>query len=232
MKNERILWGVLFILGGIFLIISRLGILPDINIFSLLLTIVFIAIIVKSVIKLSFAGILIPLAFIGIIYDDALGITSITPWTLLIAAILTSIGLSMIFKNKSRKWNISHTGSFEKNKKIDIEDESYVSHETIFGSSIKYVNTEKLVQADFKCTFGAMKIFFDNVTMEGQSAVLNIESTFAGMEIYVPKTWSVEEKVNVSFGGIEYKNRNSNVITNTLTLVGDMTFSGIEIIFV
>ena len=232
MKNGRILWGMLFILGGIFLVISKLGFFPELNVFSILVTIVLVAIIIKSIVYVSFSGILIPLALIGIIYDDYLGITAVTPWTLLIAAVFASIGLSLIFKKKRKGWKVSHHGGFDNSKKIDMQDESYVSHETSFGSSVKYVNTDKLVRADFQCKFGAMKIYFDNATMEGQNAVLNIDVNFAGMEIFVPNSWSIEENVDVTFGSIEYKNRNGSVITNTLTLVGDVNFSGVEITFI
>ena len=45
--------------------------------------------------------ILFSIAFICIIYDDWLGITALTPWTVLGAALLGSIGLSLIFKKKS-----------------------------------------------------------------------------------------------------------------------------------
>ena len=104
MKKERVFWGVLLILAGIFLIISKLGYFPNVNVFSLLLTVFLVVIIVKSLPRFNFAGILFPIAFICIIYDKQLGITAITPWTVLIAALLGSIGLSMIF-HKHIKWS-------------------------------------------------------------------------------------------------------------------------------
>ncbi|MBO0528685.1 hypothetical protein EXQ29_10995 [Clostridium botulinum] len=50
-----------------------------------------------------FLSVLFPIAFICIIYDKQLGITNITPWTVLIGALLSSIGLSMVF-HKRIKW--------------------------------------------------------------------------------------------------------------------------------
>ena len=97
MKKHRIFWGVFLIVAGIFLIINKLGYLPDVNVFSLLLTVFLVVVIMKSLLRINFAGILFPSAFICIIYDKQFGITNITPWTVLIAALLGSIGLSMIF---------------------------------------------------------------------------------------------------------------------------------------
>jgi predicted membrane protein len=232
MKKERIFWGVLFILAGIFMIISKLGYFPNVNVFSLLLTVFLVVVIVKSLPSLNFSGILFPSAFICIIYDKQLGITAITPWTILMAALLGSIGLSMIF-HKHIKW-INHNHSHEdyKFEKIDVEDESNVRFKNSFGASIKYINTDKFEQANFDCSFGAMKVYFDNAVMSNENAIVRINASFSGMELYIPKTWNVNDKTNVFLGSVSEKNRNNQTTTNNLTLVGDVSFSGIEIIYI
>lgn len=232
MKKERIFWGVFLIIGAIFLLISKLGYFSDINVFSLLLTVCLIAIMIKSLLRLNFAGILFPIAFIGIIYDEQLGITEITPWTILVAALLGSIGLSMIF-HKSSKWSkINQDWDEDEWETIDVEDGSHIKLETSFASSIKYVNTDKFEQADLRCRFGGMKVYFDNAIMHKGSAVVNIEASFSGMELYIPRTWKVDNKTNASFGGVEEKNKNNGVLTETLTLVGNINFSGVEITYI
>lgn len=232
MKRERFFWGTLLILIGVFLIVSKLGYFANISVVSLLLTIFLIAIIVKSIPHLNFSGILFPIAFICIIYDKQLGITSITPWTVLIAALFGSIGLSMIF-HRHNKWvnvNIDHDDhEFEK---IDIEDESHVRFKNSFCGSVKYINTNSFEQADFKCSFGAMKVYFDNAVMSGSNATVRLNASFSGVELFIPKEWRVENKTNVFLGSVEEKNRGSQVTTNTLTLVGDISFSGVEIVYI
>lgn len=232
MKKERIFWGVLFILAGIFMVISKLGYFPDMNVFSLLLTVFLVVVIVKSVVRLNFSGILFPIAFICIIYDKELGITAITPWTVILAALLGSIGFSMIF-HKHINW-IHHKHNHEdyKFEKIDIEDESNIVFKNSFGASMKYINTDKFEQANFNCSFGAMKVYFDNATMSSENAIVRIDASFSGIELYIPKTWKVDDKTNVFLGSIGEKNRSNEITTNTLTLVGDVSFSGVEIIYV
>ena len=232
MKKERIFWGALFIVSSIFLIVSRLGYLPDVNVISLLLTVFLGAVIIKSIPHLNFSGILFPIAFICIIYDKEFGITAITPWTVLLAALFGSIGLSIIF-HKHMKWNhhYSHDEDY-KFEKIDIEDESNVIFKTAFGASIKYINTNSFEKGNFECSFGAMKIYFDNAVMSHEEAVIRIEASFSGVELYVPKNWKVNDKTSVFLGGVSEKNRSSESVTNTLTLVGDVSFAGIEIIYI
>ncbi len=230
MKKEKIFWGLLFILGGIFLIASKLGSFPDVNAFSIILTVFLVAIILKSIIHLNFAGILFPMAFICIIYDDYLGITAITPWTVLIAALFGSIGLYMIFGKHSKKFSKKYDSyNFEK---IDIEDESHVKINTSFGASIKYVNTDKFERADVYCKCSGVKIYFDNAIMHNGNAVLNINASLSGVELYIPKEWTIDDKTNIFLGGIDEKNRNNNSSTNILTLVGDINLSGIEIRYI
>jgi predicted membrane protein len=235
MRKESLFWGLAFILGGVFLVISKLGLFPDINVFSLLLTVFFVVIIVKSIFHMNFPGVLFPAAFLCIIYDKQLGITSITPWTVLIAALLGSIGLSMIFNNHNHhKWvkRTRYDRGDYKFEKVDVEDESHVIFRNSFNETTKYINSNDFEQADFSCSFGALKVYFDNATMRNDNAVVRINASFSGVELYVPKTWSVVDKTNGLLGAVNEKNKSDKVITNTLTIVGDISFSGVEIIYI
>ncbi|MDQ0151147.1 LiaF domain-containing protein [Eubacterium multiforme] len=232
MKRERIFWGVLFILIGIFLIVSKLGYFPNVNVFSLLVTIFLVVIIIKSLIRLNFAGILFPIAFICIIYDKQLGITNITPWTVLIAATFGSIGLSMIFHRPMKCINNKDNYKNKNYERINVEDENYVKFDNSFCASIKYINTNKFEQGDFNCSFGALKVYFDNAIMNSDTATVRIDASFSGVELYIPKNWNVQDKTNVFLGSVTEKNKTNEIITNTLILIGDVSFSGVDIIYV
>jgi predicted membrane protein len=232
MKKERFFWGILLVLTGAFLIISKLGYFPDVNVFSLVLTAFLAAIAVKSLLHLDFAGVLFPIAFICIIFDKQLGITNITPWTVLIAALLGSIGLSMIFHKPNRRIHFKHEHHHNEFEEIDVEDGSYVRFRNSFSGSIKYINTNNFEQADFDCSFGSLKVYFDNAVMSGKSAVLRLNASFSAIELYVPKSWSIENKTNIILAAIDEKNKNDQITTNTLTLTGDIKLSGVEIIYI
>jgi len=229
MKKEKVFWGMFFILAGIFLIISRLGYFTDINIFSLILTIFLVACMVKSLRHLSFAGILFPAAILCIIYAKPLGITAITPWPVLGAALFGSIGLSIIF-HKSHHY--VHYKEDEYSEVIDQQDGNSFKFETSFGSSIKYVNADDFKYADLDCSFGAMKIYFDHAMIQNGNAVINLDISFAGVELFIPKTWNVINKANVSFGAIEEKTRNQTDGSPVVTLTGEVSFSGVTIYYV
>lgn len=229
MKKERIFWGLFLVIAGLALIVSKLGYFSGVNLFSLVATVFLVAIIIKSVFKMNFAGILFPLAFIGILFDDQLGITAITPWTVLIAATLGSIGLSIIFPKK-KKW-YGRNYDYDCNV-IDVEDDSHIKLETLFSGSVKYVNSDSLEQVDLKCSFGGSTVYFDNAKLSGGKAIVRLDVNFAGVELYVPKTWTVVSNANISLGGIDEKNKGIGNGENILTLVGNVSFSGIEIIYI
>lgn len=231
MKKEKVFWGFLFILTGIFLIISRMGYFPDVNVISLILTVFLVSIIVKSVIHVSFSGILFPIAFLCIIYDKQLGITDITPWTVLIAALLGSTGLSMIFDKRSRWLHINHKWNDNDFETIDVEDEGNVIFKNSFSGSTKYINTDKFEKADLSCSFGEMKVYFDNATMLNDNAIVRISVSFGEMQLYIPKEWRVINNLNLSFAEVNSNNK-SEIITNTLTLVGSVSFGELEVIYI
>jgi len=151
----------------------------------------------------------------------------------LIAVLLGSIGLSMIFHKRTKWVNAQYNCEDYKFEKIGIEDESHVRFKNSFGASIKYINSDNFQQADFDCSFGAMKVYFDNAIMSNDNdAIVRINASFSGIELYVPKNWNIDDKTNVFLGAISEKNKNDKTTTNTLTIIGDITFSGVEIIYI
>ena len=103
MKSSKVFWGIFFILAAVYVIVSKFGILPDVGVFSILITVLLIWMFIEGIRNVDFFGILFSSAFLCIVYDDQLGITALTPWTVLGAALLGSIGLSMIFGNYKKK---------------------------------------------------------------------------------------------------------------------------------
>lgn len=234
-SKEKIFWGAFLVIAAIFLIVTKLGFFQDIGVFSLLITVFFAACLIKSVVHLSFTGILFSIAFLCIIYAKPLGIEAITPWTVLGAALLGSIGLSLIFRPKHGKYYKNYGEAFESKEKFDTIDQvdgDNVNFGTSWGSSIKYVNAKNFSNADIRCSFGAMKVYFDNAEMTGDKAYITLDVSFAGVEFFVPKCWETVCNVDTSFAGIEEKNRSVPDGTKTVFLNGKASFSGITIIYV
>ncbi len=246
-KSGKVFWGVFLILAAAFLVVSQLGFLEGVSVASVLFTIFWAAILVQGIFSRSFGKILFSIAFICIIYDKQLGIEAITPGTVLVAALFGTIGLNMIFRRK-RHYDYKSTWkeeAFKKETVIDIdglEDVTTEEKETSNGSKIyfsarfgaaeKYVNSDCFTYACLECSFGDMKVFFDNARIPGNEAVIELNVSFGGVELYVPREWNVIDHTDTQFGGVEEKNRCRTDGSPVVTLTGDINFSGVTIVYI
>ncbi|MCH5251336.1 MAG: hypothetical protein J1F22_00030 [Lachnospiraceae bacterium] len=237
--KKNYFWGVFLVLAGAYLIVSQMGYLPSVGAFTLVFTIVCIAALIQGVLHMSFGAVLFPLAFIGILYDKQLGITAITPWTILIAALLGTVGLNLIFGRFKKKFKYrcygghgkGHKGGGHGGKGENVDGEN-IEINVSFGSVIRYVTSSDLRYTDINVSFGAATVYFDNAKIPSGNATVNINSDFAGVELYVPGNWQVINHMNSSFGAVDEKNKRSGELAGTLTLEGSNSFGGITIYYV
>lgn len=233
--KKNYFWGLFLILAGAYLIVSQMGYLPKVGVFTSAATIVCIAALIHSVLHLSFGGILFPLAFIGILYDEPLGITAITPWAILLAALLGTIGLNLLFANAKAKRHFKY--KHKKEMKMNMEKGENVEGENIylkssFGSLIRYVTSTDFRYAAVESNFSYVKVYFDNAVVPTGNATLELEANFSGVDLYVPSNWQIINHLDSSFGGVSEKNKQSGEVTATLTLEGENAFSGVTIYYV
>ena len=102
MKNKNLIWGLFFILAGVALILDRTGLLGSVSVWSVVISLLLVPVIVTSVRHLNFCGIFFPMAIMAILFDETLGIEKFTPWPVLGAALLLSVGFSFIFPYRYR----------------------------------------------------------------------------------------------------------------------------------
>lgn len=225
-KLGKLFWGLFFILGAIFVVMSELGYYEtNIPLMSVLLSIFILAILIKSIQRVNFFGILFSLAFICIIYKGQIGIEALSSWSILVTALLGSIGLSIIFNTKKH-----HHEHFD--KIINDKDSEDIDFEVSFGSSIKYINSDNFKKANINCSFGAMKLYFENAKILDEEAIINLDASFSGVELYIPKEWKVINKVDSSLGSVEEKHKGNSVTDKTVIIQGKVNLAGVEIIYI
>ena len=224
---RKIAWSI-FLVGAAALIIAN-AYLDFTKFFPLLCGIVLLPVIIESLVQLNFFGVFFPTALIGIIFSEQLGIQSITPWPILAAAVLLSIGFSIIFKSKRRGVHVH----WEDNETVENIDDDEFSSTVKFGATTKFFLSDNFKRASLNCSFGSIKAYFDNAKLSPNGAQINISANFAGVELYIPKDWRVINNVSYTLGGLEEKSRNvSDSESPVLTLIGEARFSGITIYYI
>lgn len=240
-KLERVFWGVFWIVCGVFLLLSKMGYFAQVGIVSLLLTVFFVAWLIKSLIGLNFACALFPIAFISIIYAEQLGIQQITPWPVLFAAVLGSIGISMIYHPRGHYHYDKNTYKgcengchhFEEgNAEISNEEGNDIKIGCKFGGSVKYIKSDDFKRVCIDNQFAGLKVYFDDAIIQQGEAEIHIEGAFSGTELYVPKSWNLINQLEMTFGGTEEKNRPNTTGTPRVYLTGSVAFCGVTIIYI
>lgn len=228
--KKSIFWGIIIVLLGVYVIVSKIVALPDIPVIKIVFTVLFAYMIFNGIRKLEFGEIFIPLALIGCMYDSYLGIEMLTPWPLILAAILLSIGCGMIFKKKKFFYKDS-TVKFES---VDINeaDGSTIVVKNTFGEVSKYVNSNDFTNGDIKNTFGETRVYFNNAVMANGKATLYVENTFGETCVYIPSTWRLELKRDNSFGDISVRGTgNNDMDAPFITIMARNAFGEISIVF-
>ena len=197
--------------------------------------------------KGKLSGIFFPLAIIGIIFDEPLGITAITPWVILVAAFLFTVAFDMMFPYHKKHYKHHHGDhNFDKYSSTISEDvDGYIRHGVTFASATKYVRSKNLVEADLSARFGALNVSFEAFLGSNLLSILSFEgaevpskqidvscdASFGNIYLYLPRNWKVINKVSASFGGCDDKAINSNPDNAdvTCTIVGSASFGEIRL---
>lgn len=234
-RNRNIFWGAFLVLGAALLVLSQLNIFPKVGIWSILLTIFFVSFLITSLYSLRFGGIFFSLAFLGIIYKHQLHIEVLSPWTLLLVALLLTIGFHMLVPWRIRLHRSSR--AFRRiTRAIEADDDSEgdgtgdpVHLSVHMGGSIKYVNNDNFKSAIISSSMANMKVYFDNAVIRGKEAVIQIDSSMSNIKMYVPMDWNIISDVDVSMGNIDLPENKRFEGQPKLHLVGRISMGNVKI---
>ena len=233
MKNRNWFWGIFFLLAAVFLIASQTGSFIQIGFISILATILLAALGIHSAANRNFFGVSLALVFLYVIYRQPLHLLEISLWMLIVAAILASIGLSIIFDVHAPRdhW---HDGHEHFNQTTETVDDNNPYAKVSFNGSSKYLHSDCLKSGQYFVSFGALEVFFDQAQLSPEGAELFLDCSFGAIKLYIPKSWQVYDNVHVSLGAVENDTRFAQPEANAprLSLNGNVSFGAIEIHYI
>lgn len=237
MKHNNWFWGVFFVLAAVLVIVSQVTTsFAQIGFWSILAAVLLAAVFIQSLIHLNYFGVFLSLALAYWIFQTPLNLYIISPWLLLLAAVLISIGFHIIFSRSSKHRYVKRHCTCDDDEWTTIEeiDDNNPYIKVSFGASSKYLHADALKSGQFYCNLGELKVYFDQVQLDPGGAEIFVDCSLGAINLYFPKTWRVVNKLHGSLGGVNEDSRRSEPAPDApqLTVTGNVSLGVVEIFYV
>lgn len=225
MKKAKIVWGFYLVIISMFILMNELDVFQDINILKLLIPVVMLPMFLSGIIKRGFLRILAPITITLIVFSKELYL-DISPWILALVTILLGIGLDLLFPKKKKVVYQSNNANIGMDmNRLYVESKS--------GSLVKYIDADDFTTADINVSCSSIKLYFDKSVINPRGAVVNFDTTFSKVELYLPRTWHVVENLENTLSTYSVVGNDKNTSDeNVLTLQGKVKFANIKVIYV
>ena len=242
-KSHRWFWGSFFLIGAVLVVMGQLGGLPaEFGFWRILFAIFMVAIVIYSLAHKGITGTVFGLAALAILFRRPLGITALGPWTIGGVALLVTIGLTLLLKPTHA---ISYHYHFDSGTEDDWEDsderlgstdrmttdEDHVQVDVNMGDSIRYLQSQDFQQADVRVRMGNAKVYFDDVQMAADGAVVNLDVSLGGVTLYFPSDWNVKLAVESSLGGVDVKGKQPATDGPRVIVQGRVSLAGLTVVY-
>lgn len=236
-KMKPIFWGLLLICAAAAIILSQMGYLGEVGVWTILLTVLLVPALVYNIIHLDFFGIFLPAAILLTLYKEQIGLQDVNSWYIWLAAGLLGAGLSLIFPRRKRsKAQTDNWAIFggDGNNRGTSESADSLFFSEIFAGSNKYIRSPNLKRVRARTIFGGMNLYFENAVLDPNGAVLDITCLFGGMELYLPRDWEITNHATMIFSGINERTPGVHGVVGApkLTLTGYSMFGGVTIYYI
>lgn len=251
-RNLKIFWGFLMVLGAVALIAYQLGLIQGALILPGFAVIILVAGLIKGIASRNFGLILFPIALLVIVLGSVVGVpvlNQISPWAVLIAALLLTLGFGLLFPGFEKgRWKKTYVFNHnDGSMKMDMKRENGVSGENVvdgetrngdmvcyenrFGNAVKYL-VGGVSMVDIKSDFGSFEIFFNDAVLINNKADVKVNSSFGEVKLHIPSAWKVVFDVNSSMGGVDEHGTCNPEGENELHIFGSVSFGQLEIDYV
>lgn len=255
MKSRKWFWGIFFLAAAVLIVVNQFLYMP-ISIGKLIATVFLAAIFIDGISTRNFFNIFVPASIIFVLWSSSgwLGFSRhLSFWPMIPAAILLAIGFSIIFprrggnshfgsssnyerRSHNRGENNGEDGRFhgEENRQFTSgnEEESNVRCDVSFGAKSHYLYTQSLESGNFNCSFGELKVYFDQARLSPNGAQVQVDCSFGSTELYIPREWNVVNNLSSSLGAMNENYRGAQGTGPALVLTGGVSLGNIQIFYV
>ena len=246
-KLREVFWGIALVAVAIFLVMNQLHLFAfHLKISMIIWSIIFGAALIESLADRSLFGTTFSIAFLLIVYAEPLHITKIVPWTVLIAAFLIYLGLSLIFKrswfpktvyfNQKKRQDFKNNHSRADNNVLNASNSEADGEDIVINQRLssvsRYISSKNLRSITINSSLGEVEVYLDQAEAAGDTVVADINGTMGEIEFYLPSSWKVDsQNLNVALGELEIEGESTGG-GPTLVLTGHSSMGEIEVYYV
>jgi len=227
-SDRRLGVGVVFIFIGAVLILSNLGIMPQVlrhHIFSWQMILIVIGLFQIVNNKNRTFGLIMMTVGVFFLLPGIFGFSR-QMWHMFWPAIFLIIGAYILFRRKIDPDDMELIGE-------NVNDEDFFDDLNIFGGSKRTITSQNFKGGKLTSFFGGSEYNMLAANISGQRAVLDVLTIFGGSKMLVPSGWQVQVDVISIFGGFtDKRNTLPPMRTSTdkvLIVKGLVIFGGGEI---
>lgn len=190
MKGKKILWGVFLVLCGVLLVAGQFGALAGFSVLTIVLGVMLGAVAIKSLVSFNPYGFFLSAALLYIVFQKPLGWLWISPWILILAALLIASGVSVFVRPK---WSYTHT------TKYTSYSDSRFGHSGGYSSTVE--TQESTAPEENSGSPAAIPAITSGYSGNDNNPAVNV--SFGGVSKYLHADAFVGGDFSVSFGGLE-----------------------------
>ncbi len=246
MKNRifQIFWGIFFLACAGFVVADQLGVWTyKLGFWAIVGTIIFALSLIDGLVNRRITESVFSIAFLLMIFAQPLKLTHLVPWTILLAALLVSIGLEIIFRNRFHTIvYANHKIKKLKNQREKItgniftdttnnENGAHVVVDQSLSDAARYIHSKNLETIDVNSRMGDVALYLDDAEAAGDQVTMNLNITMTDLTIYLPLAWEINSDLTPTFGDFEVDG-NSKGGGPTLFITGRANMSDIEVKYV
>jgi len=237
-RFSNFFWGVVLLLAAAFVLTNKFIGFADIGIGSIVISILALAFIVQCLARFHIAPIVIPLAVLYFIFRARLGLPEIQTWKLITATVLAFIGLNILLpkRHSYNKCNNSCGSSEQQQQRNPPADGNNDNNPYVgvnFGAVSRSLNADSLETVRLSCNFGAMEIYLNQANLGPNGAVADINCSFGGIQLFVPKHWQIIDKLHCTLAGVNVKSFTAPAENAPrLTLNGNVSLGGVDVKYI
>ena len=218
-SKNSIFWGIVLVGAALLLILQGIGVNVGygISVWRIVLGALCAAWLIDRIIERHFTEIIFPLAFIFLIFEapiaHAIGraeddLDLISNWTVLLAALLLTIGLKALIPERDGR------RSFDR-----------------ISTSTVYLDGNDLAHADIRDNMGTMQVFITNKNLYTGGGHICIHDNMGTVKLHIPREWNAVVNVHDNMGRVSVPDQPDRIYDYSVSLEIHDNIGSVDVIF-